>query len=435
MGLSLVQRQSLKQKMAPALYQSVKLLQLNNDQLVDFLAQKALENPLLHTDSVRSPGVASGSMQWSDDSRSTTDVIEETIASSEDFREELRHQLHQLTLEKIPMAAANFLIDNLNEKGYFDEDPEELLKGYGLEPGVAAAALNAVQSLDPVGIGARSLTECLLLQLKRMVPEPFLAESILSDYPDCFTSGDWDGLAAELKTSAEKISNAVDTIRNLNPVPVTTIQTDESQYIVPDITIIKSDIGLRCELEDRDLPTISLDSLNYINYMAAADNKTKRYLREKKAEADWLISGISRRKQTLVHLTERLMTEQADYLETGNRDALRPFPMKKAAEQLSLSESTVSRAVANKYVQTPYGLIPMKKLFVRAVRPAQGTVSSFQILSRIRHWISVEDTGRPFSDEQLVRLLAGEGLHCSRRAVAKYRLNSGIGSTAERRTR
>lgn len=435
MGLSLVQRQSLKQKLAPALYQSVKLLQLNNDQLVDYLARKALENPLLHADSVRNPEVASRSLQWSEDSRSTTDVIEETIASTEDFRDELHRQLHQLILEKIPMAAADFLIDNLDEKGYFDQDPEELLSGYGLDPKVVAAALNAVQSLDPAGIGARSLTECLLLQLTRKVPQQLLAESILSDYADCFMSGDWEGLSTELNTSAEKISHAVAVIRNLNPVPVTIIQTETPQYIIPDITILKSGEGLSCELEDRDLPTISLDSLSYVNYMATADSETKRYLREKKAEADWLISGISRRKQTLVHLTELLMTEQADYLKTGSHDQLRPFPMKKAAEQLSLSESTVSRAVANKYVQTPYGLIPMKKLFVRAVRPSQADISSFQILSRIRHWIRVEDTRHPFSDEQLVRLLAGEGLHCSRRAVAKYRLNSGIGSTAERRAR
>lgn len=431
MGLSLVQRQSLKQKLAPALYQSVKLLQLNNHQLVDFVAQKALENPLLHS---ASADVFAGSRQWNDESRSTTEIIEETIASTEDFREELRRELHQLTLEKVTLAAADFLIDNLNEKGYFDEDPEALLAGYGVQPDAVRAALEAVQSLDPAGIGARTLTECLLLQLKRMTPEQPLAESILRDYADCFLSGNWSGLADELNTSPEKISHAVAVIRNLNPAPVDTVRTEAPQYIVPDITILKSDKGLRCELEDRDLPVISLDSQNYMNYMASADAETRKYLREKKAEADWLVSGISRRKQTLVHLTELLMTEQEDFLRTGNHDALRPFPMKAAAEHLSLSESTVSRAVANKYVQTPYGLLPMKKLFVRSVGPAHQTISSFQVLARIRYWIQAEDTKHPYSDAQLVRLLAGGGLNCSRRAVAKYRMNSGIGSTAERRT-
>lgn len=435
MGLSLVQKQSLKQKMAPALYQSVKLLQLNNHQLVDFVAQKALENPLLHTSSIRSADVSAGSRQWNEESRSTTDIIEETIASAADFREELHHDLHQLTLENVILAAADILIDNLNEKGYFDDDPIALLGGYGLKPEMAGAALDAVQSLEPAGIGARTLTECLLLQLKRMTPAQPLAEAILTGHTDCFLSGNWSGLAAALHTSPEAISRAVVVIRGLNPAPVDAVQTGQAQYIIPDITIIKSNEGLRCELQDRDLPVISLDSQNYMNYMSAADSETRRYLRDKKAEADWLISSISRRKQTLVRLTELLMTEQENFLKTGSKEALRPFPMKAAAQRLSLSESTVSRAVANKYVQSPYGLMPMKKLFVRALGPAQNTISSFQILARIRYWIGREDPRHPYSDAQLVRLMAGEGLHCSRRVVAKYRMNTGIGSTAERRKR
>lgn len=439
MGLALVQKQALKLKMTPALFQSVTLLQFSNEQLSEYIMEKAMENPLLNAEkndfqSADLGGVSSFA-QYGDEAKSATDVIEETVASSSDYRDLLHRDLHQLQLDKICLAAADFLIDNLNEKGYFDEEPEALLEGYGLSPEVPGKALEAVQSLEPAGVGARTLTECLVLQLKRMVPVNPLPIRILSDYSDCFLSGNWGELATILGTTEKRIRAAVEVIRGLSPTPVSSIQEEAPQYIIPDVTIRNSDSGLSCEMEDRYLPKITLDSTGYENYLDKADSETKRYLREKKDEADWLIAGISRRKQTLLKLTELLMQVQKAYFESGRYEALKPFPMKHAAEQLSVNESTVSRAVANKYVETPYGLFQMKKFFVRAIKVGQEEVSSFQILSRIKHWISVEDRSTPFSDQKLVQLLSDEGLHCSRRAVAKYRRESGIGSTVQRRSR
>ncbi|WP_100487211.1 RNA polymerase factor sigma-54 [Sporolactobacillus pectinivorans] len=439
MGLALVQKQALKLKMAPALFQSVTLLQFSNEQLSDYIMGKAMENPLLNAErsDFRPAGqeFVSSFTQAGDGSRSTSDVIEETVASSSDYHEMLHNDLHQLHLDRICMAAADLLIDNLNDKGYFDDDPVELLNGYGLDPKVPEMALEAVQSLDPAGVGARTLSECILLQLKRMIPAQSLAERIISEHSDFFLSGSWDELAERLETTEKKIQAAVGVIRGLSPSPVSSIQDEAPQYIIPDVTIKKSGDGLSCELEDQYLPKIELDSRNYESYLESADSETRRYLREKKEEADWLIAGISRRKQTLMQLTEMLMKEQQVYFENGNHDLLRPFTMKNAAERLSVNESTVSRAVANKYIQTPYGMFPMKKFFVRAVKTIHGEVSSFQILSRIKYWIGREDRADPFSDQKLVQLLSDDGLHCSRRAIAKYRQASGIGSTVQRRSR
>lgn len=432
MGLALVQKQSLKLKMAPALYQSVTLLQFNNEELSQYIHEKALENPLLH---VEESGFQTDYLSYpaGDGIKSTTDVIEETIAGTSDFRELLHQDLHQLRLSKKSMAAADALIDCLNDNGYLDENPEDLLSRFELDLPEVEEALALVQSLEPAGVGARSLPECLLLQLRRKTPRLPLAESILSDYCDCFLTGDWAGLAEILGTTEESVLDAVAAIRSLAPVPVNTIQAEKPHYVVPDVTIAERDGGLVCELEDGFLPKITIDRQDYQQYLKTADEETKRYLREKIEEADWLLAGVSRRKQTIMSLAEMLADKQKLYFMTGENDQLQPFTMKNAAEKLSVHESTVSRAVANKYVQTPYGLFPLKKFFVRGLKTDKGGASVFHIQSRIRHLIDREDRRSPLSDQRLAGLLAEEGLHCSRRAVTKYRRACGIGSTVQRR--
>ncbi|MDN3956490.1 RNA polymerase factor sigma-54 [Sporolactobacillus laevolacticus] len=432
MGLALVQKQSLKLKMAPALYQSVTVLQCNNEELSKYLHEKALENPLLRVeDRDYRPDYsynASGN-----GAKSTSEVIEETAIDVLDFRELLHRDLHQMRIGRACMEAADLLIDSLNDNGFLDEEPEEILDRLGNDEADPAEALAMVQSLDPAGVGARSLTECLCLQLQRSEPRCPLAESILTDYRDCLMNGDWAELAEILGTTEEEINEAIARIRKLNPNPIANIQDEPTQYIIPDVVISKRGNSLVCELEDQYLPTISVNTDDYKAYMEAADAETKRYLREKYEEADWLLSGVSRRKQTLMKLAEMLMNYQEDYFQTGSREKLRPFAMKKAAEQLSVHESTISRAAAGKYIQTNYGLFLMKDFFVRAVKPQQGALSAFQIQFEIKQLVDNEDQKKPLSDQMLSQLLAQSGIRCSRRAVTKYRQACGIGSTIERR--
>ncbi len=431
MGLALVQKQSLKLKMAPALYQSVTLLQFNNEELSQYIHEKALENPLLHVED--SDFRTDRPYTAGDGVKSTTEVIEETVAGTSDFRELLHRDLHQLRLNKKVMAAADVLIDCLNDNGYLDEDPENLLGRFGLDSAAIEKALAQVQSLEPAGVGARSLAECLLLQLKKKAPRLPLAELILSDYCDRFLTGDWAELADMLGTTEKAVLDAVAAIRSLSPVPVSAIQADRPHYVVPDVTIGVHDGRIVCELEDRFLPKVSVDRQDYEQYLKTSDSETKRYLHEKIEEATWLLAGVSKRKQTIMMLAEMMAERQKRYFMTGEKEHLQPFTMKTAAERLSVHESTVSRAVANKYVQTPYGLFPLKNFFVRGIKTDRGGASVFHIQSRIRYLIERENRRNPLSDQRLAGLLAEEGLRCSRRAVTKYRRACGIGSTVERR--
>ncbi|MFX3616760.1 MAG: RNA polymerase factor sigma-54 [Sporolactobacillus sp.] len=429
MGLELVQRQLLKLKMTPQLLQSVTLLQYNNEELADYIRQKALENPLLSSreSDYRPP--------YDGEIRSTTEVIEETVADEGDFRESLHQDLHQENGASVLRDAADCLIDDLNDNGYLDAEPEVVLAKFDFDREKAESALRLVQALDPAGVGARSLPECLLLQLKRLHPPHPLAERIISDYVDGFLTEDWAGIAEKLETSETRVQQEISLIRGLTPMPVSGMHEERVQYIVPDVTLTKTEYGLSCEIEDRYLPAVSIDTAGYDNYLKEADKETRHYLREKKEEAEWLLSGISRRKQTVAKIAEMLMHEQERYFESGEIESLRPFTMKQAAVALEVHESTVSRAVAHKYMQTPYGLFPMKKYFVRPIKKDHGEVSAFQIQSRIKKWIETEDKRHPLSDQQLMERLLHEDFHCSRRVIAKYRGLMGISSTLQRRQR
>ncbi|MCO7176478.1 RNA polymerase factor sigma-54 [Sporolactobacillus kofuensis] len=431
MGLSLVQRQSLKLKMAPALYQSVAVLQCNNEELSTYLHEKALENPLLHVESGKDSNAYYTSV--GNETKSTSDVIEETATASVDFRELLHHDLHQLNLDRDIIKAADLLIDSLNERGFLDEEPSDIFEHFGYEKVAPLEALKVVQSLEPAGVGARSLTECLCLQLQRAEPRCMLAETILNDYRDCLMSGDFGELASILGIEEDVVRDAIECIRKLNPYPIADIQDEPVHYIIPDVMITKKENHLVCQLEDQYLPTISVNSEDYNTYMLTADAETKRYLREKYEEAEWLVSGVSRRKQTLMKLAELLMHEQEAYFRSGSRETLRPFTMKQAAKLLSVHESTISRTAAGKYIQTSYGLSQMKDFFVRPVQPRQNALSAFQIQFEIKRLVAKEDRKKPLSDQSLSKLLEQSGIRCSRRAVTKYRQACGIGSTIDRR--
>ncbi|WP_028983181.1 RNA polymerase factor sigma-54 [Sporolactobacillus terrae] len=430
MGLALVQRQALKLKMTPALYQSVAVLQCNNEELTHLIREKALENPLLN--------VADSDLHRDDlfsfkGAKSTSDVIAETQAQTIDFRERLHRELHQMRLEPCCIEATDLLIDSLNDNGYLDEAPDAILDPFAKGDVDPQQALALLQSLDPAGVGARSLIECLCLQLRRLESRSPLAETLLTDYRDCFLSGDWSELAEQMDVTKDEINAAVAQIRRLNPNPVAAIQEDPPQYIIPDVTIVQKGDRLVCELEDQYLPTVSINNDDYQMYLQASDKETKRYLREKMEEADALISGLSRRKQTMMQLAELVMQRQEAYFSTGERTSLRPFTMKQAAKQLAVHESTISRAAAGKYVQTNHGIVPMRQFFIRAVGKNQTALSAYQIQDEIKKLINQEDPRRPLSDQIIAGILGQSGIKCSRRAVAKYRQRCGIGSTIERR--
>lgn len=438
MGLSISQTQTLKLNMTPALYQAISLLQYNNLDLSNFIRRQALENPLLQ---VEEPAYASGFSAGAagrsapdGSSKSRTDIIEQTLAAEINFRDQLHIDLHHLTLGKEIMRAADWLIDSLNDRGYLEDRLEEVTADFDLDEDDRERVLKAVQSLDPPGVGARSLQECLRLQLERAPERDWIAETIAADYIDCFLTEDWETIAEALDVDERDVRVAVERIRALDPVPVDVTKSEAAlQYVVPDIRIAKSEIGFQCLLEDQLLPKVTINEEDYERYLQTSDSETKRYIRKKMNEAKWLLTGVSKRKQMLMKIAGIIIDKQNKFLNSGKKETLEPMTMKMAAEWLSVHESTVSRAVTNKYVQTPVGLLAFKDFFAKGLKTEDGSVSVYQVKSLIKSIISNENKKKPLSDQNIVFLLKDKGVECSRRVVSKYRKECGIASSSGRK--
>ncbi|MFT8872312.1 MAG: RNA polymerase factor sigma-54 [Sporolactobacillus sp.] len=431
MRTELVQKQTFKLKMTPQQLQAMKMLQLSGEELTGYLRDRAMENPLLNADAF------SGNSAYTsaDAARSTTDVIEETLADRADFRRLLQRELGQTYASARLRAGAGLLIEALNEAGYLDDEPLALLSPYGFSAAEAEAALHLVQTLEPAGVGARSLTECLLLQLRRLRPRCALAERIVGEFSTVFLTGKWEALALLLACSEAEISAAVALVRGLDPRPAAALADDLLPCTAPDLTFAASDGALHCQLNDELLPAVSYEREAYEQLMQKADRAARRYLREKKAEAEALLAGLSRRGATLLAIGELILKVQQRYLLSGSAADLRAYTMKQAAGQLGVHPSTISRAVAGKYALTPHGLLALKLFFPRPLPKAKQPVAAASIRQAIRTLIAAEDRRHPLSDQQLAERLRLSGMICSRRVVAKYRTQAGLCPGAARRER
>ncbi|MBM7644979.1 RNA polymerase sigma-54 factor [Scopulibacillus daqui] len=434
MALEMIQTQTLNLKMSPALYQAISLLQYTNTELVDFIKEQAMENPLIHLEdsSYMSSKPLSSSWHNQPADKTRTDIIEETISDKGDYRESLYQQANVLSLDHSLKKALIYLIDSLSDHGYLEESLELLAEDLNIDISLLNEALAILQSFEPAGIGARSLQECLLLQLKSLPEKAPLAEQIVSEFIDVFITGDWSSLSKELGVTGHDIQKAVEMIQSLHPNPVDNFEQGLVQYIIPDVTIKKDESGYRCIMEDYFLPQLSVNFDDYRILRKDGDKETRRYLQKKYHEAQWLVQCLSKRKQTLLEVTEVVIERQRAFLEKGPK-LLKTLTLGMVAEELGVHESTVSRAIKNKHIQTPHGLFPYKELFVRGVKTAEGSISTHDIKETIKRLIASENPAKPLSDQAITMRLKEKGIQISRRAVAKYRSECGILSSTKRK--
>ncbi|MTT30809.1 RNA polymerase factor sigma-54 [Terrilactibacillus sp. BCM23-1] len=436
MGMNLSQVQALKLKLTPAVYQAISLLQYNTQDLTKLIHEQAEINPFLSihdwSGSSSMYGVGSHGMN---NSTSTTDVIEQTIANGSGFREELRSQIQVMSLSPEVQKTCFLIIDSLNDNGYFEEDMLTLSHALRVPIKQLENALSIVRTLDPPGIGAKSLKDCLSLQLKRQTNHSTFAMDIVTHYIDCFITGEWVRAKEALDMSDEELHDALQDIRALNPTPIVSgLETrDAKRYIIPDIYITKEGHELKINDEMGQIPNVSIDS-NYVDELKGhTDPETNHYLKEKLKEAEWLLMGITKRKQTLIKLTELCVNYQRAFFESGKWESIQPLTMKKIAEQLEVHESTISRAVSNKYIQAPFGIVSYRSLFSKGLSSSDGEVSVFYIKSLIQKIITNEDKSKPLSDRKIVEALNDKGITLSRRVVSKYRTECGYLAASKRK--
>ncbi len=347
------------------------------------------------------------------------------LSRPESLEEELFRQIRTLDFSEQERKAAQEFVGDLDEKGYLSSSLEEIAHRTGLSLELAAQLLTKLQDLDPAGIFARDLQECLLIQLHRMQPVPQLAMEMIRQSFGLVAKHDWAGIAKQMQKSVDEIRSAFQIIAQLEPRPSRFFQGEAPQDVVPDVTVSFDDTEsgqLRVELRQENIPRLKISRL-YRKMLRdpQTDAETRRFIREKIQNAMNFIQGMEMRGSTLKNLAEFIVKSQPDFFTQGFSH-LRPLRMKDAAEALKLHESSISRAVNGKYMATPQGTVPLRSFFSSRLETSEGEGESQRsLLVRIQKMISEEDPKHPLSDQALVDQLKSEGVQIARRTVTKYR--------------
>ena len=351
--------------------------------------------------------------------------------------EHLESQLSLVILTEEIREATDVIIGNLDDNGYLTITLEEVAELSGQSMDVAEKALEEIQALDPAGVGARDLRECLLLQLESRGAEGGVAWKMVADYLPQLQARQWKEIARLLGRPLHHIETALAVIRHLDPRPGIRYSGPGARQIEPDVYIFKDGSDYVVQLNDDDLPQIRLNPQyrRLIDRNEEPNKEVRNYIRERMTSAYQLLKNIEQRKQTILKVCQSIVARQADMFDEG-LDQLRPMMIKDVAEEIGVHPSTVSRAVANKYCHTPQGVFELRFFFSEAVQGPSGAEVPLLILKRkVKKMIEEEDPARPLTDEQLTAMLAAEGIDVTRRTVAKYREDMHIPSTHQRRVK
>lgn len=448
----------LQQKLSPQQIQMIKLLELPSLSLEQRIKQEIEENPVLEESrkeqeegeeskdiSVEeylkeddTPAYKMRTNNYSRDDQQPTVYI----SGGRSLQESLEEQLGYQDLSPRDRAIAKYLIGSLEDDGYLRREllsiSDDIAFSVGLDLSVEELerVLRVVQSLEPSGVGARNLQECLLLQLEArepLSPSGELARRILSDHFEEFAKKHYDRLLARLGVSREEFAEAIEEIRLLSPKPgnmYADAMDDAAPYVVPDFILDNREGEMELRLNSYNIPDLKINR-RYMDMIRSSlsggitgeqDREALQFVKSKIDSAKWFISAIKQRHDTLLATMTEIFEYQRDYFVDGDPKKLRPMILKDIADRTGLDVSTISRVVNSKYIQTPFGIIPLKGLFSEAMQTDSGEeVSSHEIKQILSDCIEDEDKRHPLTDEALMNILNEKGYHIARRTVAKYR--------------
>ena len=409
-----------KQTISQGLIHMVNLLQMNRQDLLVYLEEQSMENPLLEVDDAIYSYMPSESEEnW----------IEQLEGRKESLRDDLMEQLMLESHDPEEMRVLENMIYSLDENGFLREAAPEIAKRCETTEKMVQTCRKKIQDLEPAGIGAGNLKECLMIQLRRLPRRNPAAEEIVENYLDLVAKNHISSIARKMGCSVAPVRKACALIQSLNPRPVNGFYEEENiKYILPDFMIWRKGNSLVIEAADRSQDFVGVSRL-YLE-MESLSPDDASYIREKTKEAEEVIRMLGNRKQTLQKVMETITERQKRFFMEGQKQ-LRPLSMKDVADQMGIHESTVSRAVSGKYFQCEWGVFPLKYLFVRGTAKDQASVD--EIKERLRQLIDQEDKKKPWSDMKLQRLLTEEGYKISRRTVAKYRAQMNLKDASGRK--
>ena len=363
--------------------------------------------------------------------------FETFLSSPVTLADHLQSQLAVLVMSESVRDAADNIIGNLNENGYLTATLDEIADSGQHSMAEVQEGLRIVQSLDPAGVGAKDVRECLLLQIESRNGKDGVAWQIVANHLKLLETRQIKEIAKQLGRPLEHIQTALDVIRHLDPYPGLRYSDQGARQVEPDVYIFKEGDEYIIQLNDDDLPQLRLNAQyrKMLDRDQEPSKEIRNYVKDRYAAAIQLIKNIEQRKQTILKVCQSIVRRQLDFLEHGI-DTLKPMMIKEVAEEIGVHPSTVSRAVASKYADTPQGVFELRYFFSEAVQGTAGSATPLLILKRrVKKMIEEEDTQHPLTDEQITARLKSEGIDVTRRTVAKYREDMKIPSTHQRRVR
>jgi len=363
----------------------------------------------------------------SEDDEEKRRYLENSITKEETLQEHLLKQLslHDLTEKERQIGEA--VIGNLDENGFLQNGVEEVVRETQASPAEAEKILALVKTFHPVGVGATDLKECLIMQAERLGSVSPVVRSIIENHFDALAHKQYPQIARELNTTVAEVQAAAELIATLEPKPGQMFGENRTQYVLPDVIVKKFNNEYIVMLNDDRIPHLRINKL-YRNLMNQQDtvSETRNYVKDKVKAGLWFIKNIQQRQQTIYNIAVDIVNAQKEFLDNGI-NFLRPLTMKEVADRIGIHESTVSRAIANKYIETPQGIFQMKFFFSRSIETQSGeNVSSTNVKNRIEELIKGENPKHPLSDQKIIQLLSQEGITIARRTIAKYRAELNI---------
>lgn len=422
------QQQAQKQTFIPNLVQGMEMLQLNRMELSTYLNSVLLGNPFIEM-TINEPLTISAKNVSSSD---VSAIIEQTSVYEASLYEFLQEQIFLLYRDTPLRKLIFWWLEQLDPRGYVTKTLEEAQ----IETGESAIAvldgLTLLQQLDPAGIGARSLQECLMLQTERVEFAPALAYVVLEEHYEDLIHKNWQKIAAYYDTDSDTIASIYHFVQRLTPAPAEAFEarTKSVPYIVPELMVTLEDGALSIRETKYKTPLLTLNTSYFEEMKAVDDPEVKAYVQAKKQEFDQLQASLMKRKETVLKVGTAILAYQHAFL-TEDNHSLKPLQLKDVSEICQLSESTISRTVRETFVQTPKGVFELKVFLSR--RMPNGDQSRNDVLGVLQGLIAGENATKPYSDQVLVELLATEGIQVSRRAIAKYRQELNIPSSTERK--
>ena len=454
--------------MTHQLQQAIKLLQMARHELQDLVSQEMLENPVLEELANEEPTAPKeleendraeeiekpesgmldivpteriGEIDWKDYIENYPDYIHDTTTVASTFEasrvqtrellpakeltlaDHLSWQMQMSDFTEEELRIGDWIVGNLDQDGYLRGPVDQIAEALNVAPARVEEVLKRVQELDPVGVGARDLPECLLIQLAYFRLEDKLPGQLVKHHLSNLENRHYEKIARELGASLAEIEAAAKLIRGLDPKPGRNFDQSETRYITPDVFVYKVDDDYQVVVNDEGIPRLTISPFyrQLLAHNSQPERETKEFLREKVRSATWLIKSIHQRQRTLYRVTQSIFTFQREFLDLGI-DGLKPLILRDVASDLGMHESTISRATTNKYVHTPLGTFELKYFFNNGFRCRDGeSVSAERVKEKVREIIHRENGGRPMSDRAIADLLSTQNIPIARRTVAKYR--------------